>query len=187
MGSYGSGNQVMLPATNVAVSSAKILNADTELAGLLGPRDIVIPMASHPGGGSWVFNEDNNPPCWEETSATNKILHIGLPVHKGMEIDAIHLILGGTASGDETPDGEIVIYKAPVANGATKAVAKILDNSDPWVLGGSTAKKCEFSAIGLTIVSGYIYWLELASVGGGVGGDECYYYGGILRNAQLGA
>ena len=66
-------------------------------------------------------------------------------------------------------------------------VAAVLDDTDPWQLGGNGPIIVQYTGIGLTIAPLTLYWLEMASPGGGAGGDEIYYYGGILVDAQLSA
>lgn len=186
-GELAEGDRVYDAAENLDVDDRDLNELQDQLAALLGPRDIVLPLVSHPGGGSWVWNEDNDPPRWEETAAGNDILHISMPVHEGMVIDTVILLLGGNADGGEVPDGEITIYRAQVTDATSKAAIKNLDITDPWALGGNGPLKTIFAGLALTIAADYIYWLELASCGGGGGGDESYYYGGILSQAQLGA
>ncbi len=183
--SYAGGSKVVNAVTDTAVSASAHDDADTELATILGPRDIQLPVAGARGVSNWTCSTANDPTRWVEGAQANEVLRVDLPVHSGMVIDEILLHLGGNAAGTETIDGEIVIYRCQIDTGATKSSVAVLDNTDPWQLGGASVAPAAFTGLGITIAGGYQYWLELASVGDG--SADCYHYGSVLVDVQLDA
>jgi hypothetical protein len=182
---YAAGNKVINAVSGNSALASVMDTADGELATLLGPRDVGLP-AGAASSANWTWVPNNNPPRHEDTAAGNYILHVPLPVKSGDYINSVRLLLGGLADGGESPDGEIVIYRAQMLTSTTKSVVATLDDTDPWQLGGAGPILVTYTGLAVTIATGYVYWLELASVGGGGGGDECYYYGGALIGAQIG-
>jgi hypothetical protein len=167
---YAEGNKPYTAASGNAVLSADVNEANTQLAGMLGPLNVTASIASASwyryatatlDAQRWDFRADlitSPPQYWERlgSHANPLVLPLGT-LRKGQKITACSVVIYGDATG-----GEIKLYKNLISSAAAAAASVGTAGTDPW---NQLAAWAELPINGMpeTVVDKTSYWLRFVT------------------------
>lgn len=204
MGRVAEGNQAFTAVFNAFVDEADHNDFQQQIADIVGP--LVMPIPIYPAYGDtstgsapdWVFSGPvttgitpsaiggTNPPNWNSTGGINgQVLYVQIPwARAGYKIIDVSARVYGDGSAGDDYDGYIkLVSRALATNGAWTAVSTI--SATPWRTASAYATVTN-AAVNHTMVSGSEYALEFRACRRGSPSALISQFCGLWATVQMG-
>lgn len=184
---YGAGSKVILAVTDVAVSSSKIDAADTELAALLGPREMNCLAQGYnnqanAAWNAWIFvtSGGTSGGYWSSSTENNSKLYAPPLLYVGQTITSIDCLIAGLTGA--LGGACFFIHGDPTG---TLTVVDLDGVTNAWDTGGVTTTTAYNNATPITVTAGHVYFFYFAA-GTNASTHECRIYDASVT-AQFGS